>query len=89
MNVEDMSILAVSIYILLVDALLIKDELTEIQPLVEPLVNYLDRFKRIYDFSYNSSRVYDYNAHRNYGSGSGYTGSSSYETMSDKELNVS
>lgn len=92
MDVEDMSILAVSIYILLLDALLEKDETTEFQTHVEPLVNYLDRFKRIYDTKVNSPKNSGYYSYRYYGSGSGYTGNSSYEnlvTMSETELNVS
>lgn len=91
-DVKDMSILAVSIYILLLDALLMKDKATEIQLHVEPLVNYLDRFKRVYDNKLNSPTGYDYNAHRYDGTGSGYTGNSRYDdlvTMSETELNVS
>ena len=97
-NVENMTIQVVSIYLLLLDALLTKDGATEIQALSEPLLNYLERFKRVYDqmhlYSHNTSGG-GYSYYQSYGYyGTGYSGGSNsrYDneaTMTHKELQVS
>mgnify|MGYP001800802864 FL=1 len=89
-NVEDMSIQVVSIYLMLLDALLAKDNTTEIQPLGEPLVDYLERFKRVYDLQLYS-QITSGSGHSFYPSyGTSYGSSSSrygHEvTMTQREL---
>ena len=77
--VEDMSIQVVSIYILLVDALLLKYDTIDFHQLEEPLMSYLDRFKRVYDNKVNTqSGGSGYGSYGSGGYGYGTTGYGSY-----------